>query len=332
MKKILLHTVFIFICNSLQALETVVHKDGDDKFFDKQIRLLSYGSVEEKISAIYNLRAVRSKRALRPFVLALRGVSSLTSKQTKSQTQEINPDGEYAYINFEIKQNNKPVVKYLAAQGLAEIRHDFSIPHLIETYKELNAFSEKNKNQRIFYEHFEEMPEIIAQGEVLKSLGTLLADHESKEAQELINQALNHEHYFVRSAAAEALSNTDSDTAIPTLDGAVAKEKNDYAKASMHAAIVDIRKTNTKHFFALVEMLKNPSSIVRLKVSALLGILAIENSETYIRQAMMIEENVAVKNQMKKDIVLITTYEVPNAPSASYGVDIDRNKKSDSIK
>ncbi len=332
MKKIILLFTLIFFCNSIFALETVVYKEGDDAFFKKQIELLSYGTVEQKISAIYNLRAVRAKRALRPFVLALKGISSLTSKQTKNHTQEINPDGGYAFVNFEIKQNNKPIIKYLAAQGLAEIRYDVAIQPLIDTYKELNTFAEKNKNQRVFYEYFEEMPEIVAQGEVLRAIGTLLSDHESKEASEIINQALNHEHYYIRASAAEALANTDSDTAIPTLDASVGKEKNDYAKACMHASIVDIRKTNTKHFFELIKMLKNESSVVRLKVSSLLGMLAIENSETYLRQAMMIEENLGVKTQMKKDIVLITTYEVPNAPSASYGIDIDRNKKSDTGK
>ncbi len=310
-------------------METFYFREGDDLFFQKQIKLLSSGTVEEKISAIYNLRAVRAKRALRPMILALKGVSSLTAKQTNTQTQEINPTGDYASVNFDLKQNNLPVVKYLAAQALAEIRQESAIKPLVEVYKELEETLTKKKNQRVFFEKFEEMNEVNAAAEVLRSIGTLLSDFEDKEAQELINNALKHEHFLIRSAAAEALANTDNDSAIPTLDAASSTEKNDYAKACMHASVVDIRKTNTKHFFELIKMLKSEDQSTRFKVSSLLGLLAIENSETYIRQAMMIEDSVNVKNQMKKDIVLITTYEVPNAPSASYGTEVDRNKKSD---
>jgi HEAT repeat protein len=322
--------LFLFLLvTSLTALETLVVKLGDDAFFEKQVKLLINGTVEEKISAIYNLRAVKSKRALRPLILALRGASSHSSKEVKSVTQEINPDGDYSIINLNIPQNKIPAIRFLAAQGLAEIRHEIAVKPLLETYKEFSEILAKKKNQRVFFEKFEDMPDVVAAGEVLKALGFLMPDAENKEIVDVLSEALNHEHYYIRAAAAEGFANSDRDTMIPIIEAAVAKEKDEIAKATMHASIVDIRKTNTKHFFELIELLKSPNPYVRLKVSSLLGMLAIENSETYLRQAMQIEDSISVKNQMKSDIVLITTYEVPNAPSASYGSELDRNKKSD---
>lgn len=323
--------VALVVSSSLFAIESFVYYEGSsDKFFVEQVRHISNGSLQEKIAAIETLKKSKTKRALRPLILALKGVTH-NADPTKAQTQAISEKDNYSPINFVIPDNNRPVIKFLAAQALANIGHELAIKPLADQYKILAEQVSKDKDQRIFYAEVEKMPAVVAAGEVLMSLGYLLDPFEDKEALDVIVKALDHEHYYIRACAAEALRNTQRETTIAAIDGAIGKEKDDYARTVMLASVVGIKRTNSKHFFQLLEMLKNPSSLVRIKTSNLLGELAVASSETYLRQAMMIEDDLLVRNQMKKDIGIITGYQIPNAPSASYNTssdERDRNKQS----
>ena len=181
----------------------------------------------------------------------------------------------------------------------------------------------------------EKLPAVVAAGEVLRSMGYLLDPHEDKDALAAIEGALTHEHYYIRASAAEALRNTNRESTLGALEAAAGSEKDDYAKTVILGSIVGIKKTKTTQFFQLLDMLKNHSPTVRMKASNMLGELGIANSETHLRQAMMIEENLLVRDQLRKDIGIITGYQIPNAPSASYNTssnERDRNKKSDDMK
>lgn len=320
---------------ALFATESFVYREGSsDKFFVEQTRNISNGNLQEKIAAIEILKRAKTKRALRPMILALKGVTT-NAEPTKKQTQEISKNDNYTPINFDISDNNRPVIKYLAAQTLADIGHELGIKPLAETYKVLAEQVAKDKDQRVYYSEMEKMPPVVAAGEVLRSLGYLLDPHEDKDALAVIEGALAHEHYYIRASAAEALKNSTKESTIPAILAAADKEKDDYAKTVMLGSIVGIKKTHTKQFFALLDMLKNPSPTVRIKTSSMLGELGIANSETHLRQAMMIEENLHVRDQLRKDIGIITGYQIPNAPSASYNTSTDerdRNKKSDDLK
>lgn len=317
------------------AVESFVYREGSsDKFFVEQVRNISNGTLQEKIAAIDILKKARTKRALRPMILALKGVTT-SAEPTKIQTQEISPKDNYSPINFDIPDNNKPVIKFLAAQALADIGHELGIKPLAEAYKVLGEQVTKDKDQRIYYSELEKLPAVVAAGEVLRSLGYLLDSFEDKEAFDVIVKALDHEHYYIRASAAEALRNTNREVAIAAIDGALGKEKDDYARTVMLGSVVGIKKTNTKHFFQLIDMLKNASPTVRIKTSSMLGELGIANSETYLRQAMMIEDSLLVRDQLRRDIGIITGYQIPNAPSASYNTSADerdRNKKGDDVK
>ncbi len=321
--------------SALFAIESFTYREGSsDKFFVEQVRNISNGTLQEKIAAIEVLKKARTKRALRPMILALKGVTT-NSEPTKKQTQEISQKDNYAPINFDISDNNKPIIKFLAAQALADIGNELGVKPLAEAYKVLGEQVAKDKEQRIYYAEVEKMPAVVAAGEVLRSLGYLLDTYDDKEALDAIVKALDHEHYYIRASAAEAIRNTNKEAMIPAIDAALGKEKDDYAKTVMLGSVVGLKKTNTKHFFQLIDMLKNASPTVRIKTSSLLGEIGIANSETYLRQAMMIEDNLHVRDQIKHDIGIITGYQIPNAPSASYntsGDERDRNKKGDDVK
>ena len=323
--------IALLVSSSLFAIESFVYHEGSsDKFFVEQVRLINNGTLQEKIAAIETLKKSKTKRALRPLILALKGVTQ-NAEPTKSQTQAISEKDNYAPINFVIPDNNRPVIKFLAAQALAEIGNELAIKPLADQYKILAEQVTKDKDQKIFYADTEKMPAVVAAGEILMSLGYLLDPFEDKESFDVIVKALDHEHFFVRACAAEALRNTRREAAIAAIDGAIGKEKDDYARTVMLASVVGIKKTNSKHFFQLLDMLKNPSPLVRIKTSSMLGELAIASSETYLRQAMMIEDDLLVRNQMKKDIGYITGYQIPNAPSSTYNTssdERDRNKQS----
>jgi len=329
-------TVALVVSHSaLFAVESFNYREGSsDKFFVEQIRNVNNGTLQEKIAAIDILKKAKTKRALRPLILALKGVTT-NAEPTKKQTQEISQKDNYTPINFDIPDNNKPIVKFLAAQALAEIGHELAIKPLAEAYKVLGEQVTKDKEQRIYYAELEKMPAVVAAGEVLRSLGYLLDSTDDKESFDIVVKALDHEHYYIRAAAAEALRNTNKDAGIAAIDTALGKEKDDYARTVMLGSVVGIKKTNSAHLFKLLDMLKNASPEVRIKTSSILGELGIASSETYLRQAMMIEDNLHVRDQIRKDIGIITGYQIPNAPSASYntsGDERDRNKKSDDVK
>lgn len=336
LKYTILTVALVISTSAIFATESFVYREGSsDRSFVEQVRNLNNGTLQEKIAAIEILKKARTKRALRPMILALKGVTTHAAEPTKAQTQEISKNENYAPINFDISDNNKPVIKYLAAQALADLGHDMAIKPLADTYKVLAEQVKKDKDQRIYYSEMEKLPAVVAAGEVLRSMGYLLDPHEDKDALAVLEGALAHEHYYIRASAAEALRNTNRESTLGALEAAAGGEKDDYAKTVMLGSIVGIKKTKTNQFFALLDMLKNISPVVRIKASSMLGELGIANSETHLRQAMMIEDNLHVRDQLRKDIGIITGYQIPNAPSASYNTSADerdRNKKSDDMK
>ncbi|MBK9497799.1 MAG: hypothetical protein IPO06_00205 [Leptospiraceae bacterium] len=83
-------TVALVVSHSaLFAVESFNYREGSsDKFFVEQIRNVSNGTLQEKIAAIDILKKAKTKRALRPLILALKGVTT-NAEPTKKQTQEI---------------------------------------------------------------------------------------------------------------------------------------------------------------------------------------------------------------------------------------------------
>ena len=151
MKYTILTVALVASHSALFAIESFTYREGSsDKFFVEQVRHISNGTLQEKIAAIEVLKKARTKRALRPMILALKGVTT-NSEPTKKQTQEISQKDNYTPINFDISDNNKPIIKFLAAQALADIGHELGVKPLADAYKVLGEQVTKDKEQRIYY-------------------------------------------------------------------------------------------------------------------------------------------------------------------------------------
>ena len=71
MKKFLIFSVILAF--SVLAEEIDSYKEGSDAFFNTQVEKLGKGNLKERIDAIGTLKKIRTMRALRPLILAVKG-------------------------------------------------------------------------------------------------------------------------------------------------------------------------------------------------------------------------------------------------------------------
>lgn len=329
---IVLFCMLVF-SGSLFAVETIPYKDVSDQFYKEQSQKMQYGSLEEKVIAIEKLKQVKSKRALRPLILVLRGWQTSTAP-TKGASKLADDDN--TPVNVDISDNNHPLIKFAAAQAIAAINHENGVKPLGEVYKAL-APKIKAKDKPI-YARAEDMPLVVATGEILRALGHLLEDTDEPSADEkasdtaklckgafdVLGEALKHENYYIRSAAAEGLKNSRKKSAIPLIDAALKDEKDKYARVSLIAAIVTISRVESAKFKELLKALKDEDYRVRMRASIGIGEAGLASAEVALRQAIMVEDSVTVREQMKQDLsTILVNFVSPPPTTTKYIPDIE---------
>lgn len=322
----------IVLQTSLMAIDSFSFQKVSDEFFEKQVFLLKYGSKDEKIAAVETLRSVGTKRALRPLILSLKGMDidpkdmhGYREKNPKKYKEFRANYPNDAYFSFDLPEHNAPLLKFFVARAIAEIGDPSGIDPLVEVYnryaktiKDPYRFTDPVKAAE-FQPTFREPADykmVLAVGEMLRSIGSLLHTLPTKKemfdtAEKVLKNAMTHDNYYIRSSAADGLRNFDRTETIPWLEAALEKEKNDYAKVAYLSAIVSISIAETDHYLDLISYLKNVDPMVRYRASRGVGASKIQSAETFLEQALMIEENWLVRDRMRKDIESVKSFKYP---------------------
>ncbi|MCB1157343.1 MAG: HEAT repeat domain-containing protein [Leptospiraceae bacterium] len=289
----------------IYAADSFRIKPVNEKIFLEQVRLLKYGNLEEKLSAIGNLEDYRSALAVKPLALALKGIAV-----------ENYPNSEYKYLTYSIPElDDKPEIKYYASRALGTLAHEDAILPLIEEYnrqeknikEEDSPFLKENEPSPLVTKKHR-MSMVFAVGEMLRSLGELPP---RKDTYETLKTALSHKNYYVRSSAAEAYMKLGRAVNVKTLEEALEKEQHPYAKASILSSIVGILKTEDKHFMALIKLLNDKDPVIRTRAAVGLGEAGIRTAETPLRQTLLVEDYSVVREALKLSILKITSLVLP---------------------
>ncbi|MCB1191222.1 MAG: hypothetical protein H7A23_03205 [Leptospiraceae bacterium] len=319
----------ILFQTSIMSMDTFTFRKVSDSFFERQVFLLKYGSKAEKIAAVEALRSAGTKSALRPLILSLKGMDI----DPKDMSGYKNPKqygvfrANYpndAYFSFNLPEHNAPLLKFFVARAIAEIGDVSGIEPLIEVYNQYTkTIQDPNKfddpveaaKYRPTFREPEDYKMVLAVGEMLRSIGSLLHTLPTKaemfEKAKVLKDAMNHENYYIRSSAADGLRNFDRTETIPWLEEALKKEKSDYAKVAYLSAIVSISIAETDHYLDLITYLKNVDPGVRYRASQGVGSSRIESAETFLEQALMLEENWLVRDRMRRDIDSVKSFKYP---------------------
>ena len=289
MKKIILISLFAFLSGSAYSEEQYYINNKSDQDYYEFINLLAFGNKEERVYAAENLRYITSKKAVRPLIQAMKG----------------NPD-------FPNAPENAPIIKFTIAQTLANMGQELAVKPLIEEYKKLEV--KLDENAKLNFSSSLEYTDVMAAGEMLRAIGRL---GNSEEIENTLNSALSHKNYYIRSSAADGMREMNKKSSIEKLKASLSQEKNDYAKTAILTAIVSINLSIDENFKALTEMLKNEDSSVRYRTSQGLGEIDLKVAEIYLKQALLIEEEPTVREQLKRDLKSIQSIEVNASQSPS---------------
>jgi len=306
----------------LGADDMEIYKESSDRYFIENVEKLNHGTTKEKIIAVENLRRIKTKRALRPFILALKGSSDYSSTPKNGVVQPENPEVDQPLVNVDLPQNNVPALKFVLAQAIADIASERGMPALVEVYGVLEK--KVTENEKVNLPKIEDMNNVNAAGEILRSIGKLIERLENtqepdgvkyrpvadavKSGMETLKKGLTHPHYYIRSTAADGLRNTNRTEVLETLYSSLQNEKDEYTKVSLLGAIVGLKPNDSEKFFDLIELLKSDRVDVRIKASNVLGQSDLTNAALYLRHAMQFEENLTVRDQMKRDLQNLTSF------------------------
>lgn len=281
----------LFALVSINADEQYYINNKSDKVYYEYVQMLLFGDLDERVYAADNLRFIRSKRAVRPLMEVMKG----------------KPE----YPNA---PENSPYLKFTVAQALAALRQEIAIKPIIDEYNIIEKIIDPNS--LLNFANPTDYKMEMAAGEMLRSIAVL---GYTPESETVINNALNHKHYYVRSSAADAMSILKRKESIAKLTAALATEKNDYTRTSILTAIVSIEKSIDDNFRQLTAMLKNEDPNVRYRASQGLGTVDLKAAELELRKALLIEEVAKVRDQLKKDLAIITSFDVPTPTSSKMG-------------
>ncbi|PJZ69761.1 hypothetical protein CH373_11010 [Leptospira perolatii] len=273
--------LLLLISTGIIAKEPIQEKQ--DQLFFEQVRRLETGTLEERIQAADYLKFVRSKLAVHPLLKALKG----------------NPRVPKSDENF-------PTLKFVIAQALGAMEQEFTAQPMLEEYRRLETQILENEVPTFSSPDGYNM--VIAVGELLRSVGSLPYD---KTSADTISNALGHPNFYIRASAADGLKNQNKKDSLPALNAALDKEKNSFAKVSMLNAIVSINRIADKRFYELCDFLKDESSMVRYRASMALGEIDLKAGEMSLRQALLVEHIPMVREQIRKDLALVTGFKLP---------------------
>ncbi|EPG65193.1 HEAT repeat domain-containing protein [Leptospira wolffii] len=279
--RILVLGIILSFAANLSAKE-MIHEKLDQMFFD-QIKKLESGNLEERIQAADYLKFVTSKLAVRPLLKALKG----------------NP-------NVPKSDENSPSLKFVVAQALGAMESDISGSVMVEEFKRISPAVQENDVPTF------SAPEgynlVIATGEILRNIGLLPY---AKENQDAIIAALGHPNFYVRASAADGLKNLNRKDSLSQLNAAIDKEKNPFAKVAILNAIVYLNRIANQKFYDLCAFLKDESPLVRYRASIAVGEVDLKAGEFSLREALLVEHDPMVREQIKKDLANVTGFKMP---------------------
>jgi HEAT repeat protein len=304
--------------------------------------MISYGSIQQKIDAIEKLRKVKSKRALRPLILALKGVSvdSAATKQYVYPSKLSDVDNPPT-VNVDLSEHNSPQIKFLAAQALGEIGHESALKPLTEVYKALlekvgekerPAFNE-NIEPTLSKDYPQDYPLTLSVNEIARAIGTLISNFNREdldpEYQTDYDQAIetlktsltSHKNIYMRAGAADGLKNAFRPAAADILKAAVGNEKSDYVKAAIYGGIIYTTKTEIDPFNKLIKLLANNDPYVRIKAASGIGESGIATADTHLKKALLFEDSLIVKAYLKNSISQMEESVIPKGASSMYKQD-----------
>ena len=329
----------------LSADDMEIYKESSDRYFQEQVEKLKHGTIREIIIAVENLRRIKSKRALRPLIFALKG-SSTYGEPKKGVVQPENPEEDQPLVNIDLPQNNEPVIKFLIAQTIADIGSERGMQALVDVYTTLEKkVGEKDK---VNLPKIEDMNNVNATGELLRSIGYLINRLENvqeiegvkyrpvadavKIGIETLKAGLTHKHYYVRSSAADGLRNTNRAEILEILTTALQAEKDEFTKVSLLSAILGIKPSDNERMFDLVDSLKSDRTDVRIRASIGLASADTAASATYLRHALEFEDDNIVRNQMKKDLQHLTSFRTVDSHTTGISKELTTGNDSPSSK
>ncbi|TGL63493.1 HEAT repeat domain-containing protein [Leptospira sarikeiensis] len=264
------------------SAKEMIYEKLDQLFYD-QVKKLESGNLEERIQAADYLRFVSSKLAVRPLLKALKG-----------------------NVNVPKAEENSPTLKFTIAQALGVMESDIAGPGMIEEFKKIAATIQESDNPT--YSSPEGYNLVIAGGELIRNIGLLPY---TKENQEAIVNALNHQNYYIRASAADGLKNLNRKENLSQLNSAIDKEKNPFAKVAILNAIVFINRIANQKFYDLCAFLKDESPLVRYRTSMAVGEVDLKAGEYSLREALLVEHDQLVREQIKKDLASVTGFKMP---------------------
>ena len=284
MKRALLYILCIlYSFQSVPAEMSSSTYDRNNDLFQKNVAILWYGSIEERVKAIDTLRFIRSKRAIRPLIAALKG-------------NPLIPNSD----------ENSPLLKFQAAKAIAFMGQDLAIKPVIEVFK-LNEKSISEDDTPSFSEG-NEYKLVMALGEMLRTLGELEL---TKESLELLKTTLNHKNYYLRASAADGIKLSKNKEAMDTMKSLITNEKNEYTRSALLHAIISLEKNADQYFKLFLDLLKSEDPQVRRRTSIGLGELDIKMAEIVLKKALLIEDDAIVRQQIKKDLSILTGFKIP---------------------
>lgn len=273
--------IILIFAGNLSAKE-MIHEKLDQLFFD-QIKKLESGTLEERIQAADYLKFVTSKLAVRPLLKALKG-------------NPIVPKSE----------ENSPTLKFVVAQALGAMESDIAGPVMVEEFKRASAAVQEADVPS--FSAPEGYNSVISTGELIRNVGLLPY---SKENQDAIISGLNHPNFYVRASAADGLKNLNRKDSLSQLNAAIEKEKNPFAKVAILNAIVFLNRIANQKFHDLCAFLKDESPMVRYRASMAVGEVDLKAGEFSLREALLIEHDPIVREQIKKDLANVTGFKMP---------------------
>ncbi|MEI1277909.1 HEAT repeat domain-containing protein [Leptospira venezuelensis] len=279
--RILVLGIILTLTAQISAKEQIYEK-LDQLFYDQVEKLLS-GNLEERIQAADYLKFVSSKLAVRPLLKALKGNANVPKSE-----------------------ENSPTLKFTIAQALGAMESDIAGPGMVEEFKKISATVQEGDYPA--FSSPEGYNTVIAAGELIRNVGLLPY---SKENQEAIVNALNHPNFYVRASAADGLKNLNRKETLSQLSSAIDKEKNPFTKVAILNAIVYINRIANQKFYDLCAFLKDESPMVRYRASIAVGEVDLKAGEYSLREALLVEHDKMVRDQIKKDLASVTGFKMP---------------------
>ena len=300
-----------------------------EKRTEEALRHLDFGTMDQKILAIYYMGAPARAQFVRPLGREL--LENLDDPALRKAPQ------------------NDPYIKAHIAWALGQIDHEAAVPYLLDALEQVNAIVDEQRkaveaarqkrspqsheflieqdepgpflssrdvpfpySPDVYWsvsDRFKAVPAVNLAAEdhramlkgynyvnVMQHIFIALGKIRAKESAEKIAPYLNHPYTGVRQEAALALGKIGSLTALEALERAFQNEKDPSVRARISFSIFLNDHTRVKFYQEILTMLKDNDVRVRLEAAKALRELALGESITPLFEARRLEESALVRS------------------------------------